>query len=65
MRVAPQSSAVWRKSSASGEAQCVEVAVVGASILVRDSKNPGGPVLAFTRSEWDAFLTGIRNGEFG
>jgi Domain of unknown function (DUF397) len=30
----------------------------------RDSKDPGGPVLRFTPSEWAAFLCGVQNGEF-
>jgi hypothetical protein len=69
---------VWRKSSRSGGgSNCVEVAVVDDSpigaghkadaerlFLVRDSKDPGGPVLAFTPSEWDAFVGGVKNGEF-
>lgn len=32
--------------------------------MVRDSKNPGGAVLAFTTGEWRAFLAGVRNAEF-
>jgi len=36
----------------------------GTEVLVRDSKNPDGPVLEFTAAEWDAFLAGLRNGEF-
>ena len=32
--------------------------------VVRDSKNPRGPVLMFTPEEWDAFFGGVRNGEF-
>jgi hypothetical protein len=59
------SLAEWRKSSASGSNNCVEVAVVGGAILVRDSKAAAGPVLTFSRSEWEAFLVGVRNGEFG
>jgi Domain of unknown function (DUF397) len=31
---------------------------------VRDSKNPGGPVLRFTQGEWRAFITGVMAGEF-
>jgi hypothetical protein len=39
----------WRKSShsGSGQGECVEVARTSALVAVRDSKNPGGPVLAF------------------
>ncbi len=56
----------WRKSSASGGngGDCVEVAFAGESVLIRHSRNPTGPVLSFTHSEWQAFLAGTRNGEF-
>jgi Domain of unknown function (DUF397) len=44
---------------------CVEVATSpDQRIRVRDSKDPDGPVLRFTQSEWEAFLEGVRNGEF-
>ncbi len=33
-------------------------------ILMRDSKNPDGPVLAFTEAEWRAFVAGVKDGEF-
>lgn len=60
------SRATWRTSSYSGtNGQCVEVAVVGNRIAVRDSKDRSGPVLVFTQSEWRAFLAGARDGEFG
>jgi hypothetical protein len=55
---------VWRKSSRSGTSNCVEVALHGALVLVRDSKDPLGPVLTFSKDEWDAFLAGVRRGEF-
>jgi hypothetical protein len=44
---------------------CVEVAGLAEdTIRVRDSKNPKGKVLKFTPAEWDAFIGGVRNGEF-
>jgi hypothetical protein len=55
---------VWRRSSASGLSDCVEIAVTEGSIIVRHSKNPAGPTLTFSESEWRAFLLGVRNGEF-
>ncbi|GAA4511338.1 DUF397 domain-containing protein [Nonomuraea ferruginea] len=61
------SSAVWRKSSRSGDSggQCVEVASnLPGVVAVRDSKNPDGPKLTFTPAEWKAFLSGVRAGEF-
>ncbi len=33
--------------------------------LVRDSKDPGGPVLALTPAEWEAFVADLKGGEFG
>ena len=55
---------VWRRSSASGLSDCVEVAVSQGLIMVRHSMNPTGPTLIFSESEWRAFLIGVRNGEF-
>jgi hypothetical protein len=61
------SAAVWRKSSRSGDSggQCVEVAanLLGV-VAVRDSKDPNGPKLLFTPSEWGAFIGGVKTGEF-
>jgi len=54
---------VWRKSSYSGSngGACVEVArTLPAAIAVRDSKNPDGPKLIFTKADWAAFTTAIR-----
>ena len=59
--------AVWRKSSySSGNGgNCVEVAPnLPGIIAIRDSKDPCGPVLAFTPAEWEAFTAGVRGGEF-
>ncbi len=59
--------AVWRKSSRSGAngGQCVEVAVnLPGIVAVRDSKNPGGAVLAFASGEWSTFLGSVKRGEF-
>lgn len=58
------SQARWRKSSYSGSGGCLEVAFVGDAIAVRDSKDRTGPVLLFTRREWEAFTAGVRDGEF-
>lgn len=54
----------WRKAAACGAGQCVEVAPSDAGVVVRDSKDPAGPVLRYTLGEWNAFLEGVRNGDF-
>ena len=47
----------WRKSSysSSNGGDCLEVADAPGAVLVRDSKDPDGPRLAFGRSAWEAF----------
>lgn len=56
----------WHKSShSSGNGACVEVAALAdGGRAVRDSKDPGGPMLRFTAAEWTAFVAGARGGEF-
>ncbi len=54
-------NARWRKSSYSANENCVEVASNLPGVLaVRDSKNPPGPALVVSRSEWSAFLSAVR-----
>ncbi|WP_367575184.1 DUF397 domain-containing protein [Streptomyces griseoaurantiacus] len=54
----------WFKSSHSGGdgGECVEVAPDATSIHVRDSKDRGGPRLAFPRSAWSGFVAGLGRG---
>ena len=56
--------AVWHKSTRSGNSGCVEVATLERVVGVRDSKDRQGPVLVFRFDEWNAFLAGVRAGEF-
>lgn len=59
------SRAEWHKSSySSANGACVEIARVGGTVAVRDSKDPHGPALTFTPGEWDAFIHGAKAGEF-
>lgn len=55
-------TAHWRKSSYSGHdgGDCVEVAALPGAVAVRDSKDPGGPVLTLTPAQWRALLGLIR-----
>ena len=50
----------WNKSSHSGyNGDCVEATEDEGSVLVRDSKDPDGPKLAFTPAAWRAFLASL------
>ncbi|GGP77306.1 DUF397 domain-containing protein [Saccharothrix coeruleofusca] len=52
----------WRKSSHSGGngGDCVEVAHRVSRTLVRDSKNPDGPVLGFGAKSFTGFLVALK-----
>jgi Domain of unknown function (DUF397) len=59
------SSVVWRKSTRSGATgACVEVGLTSDGVLVRDSKNPDGPLLEFSQLEWAAFVASAKDGQF-
>lgn len=57
-------SAAWQRSRFCSDNACVEAAAFDGDILVRDSKNPDGPALRFTREEWSSFLAGVSAGDF-
>lgn len=44
--------------------RCVQVAIREEGIGVRDSKDAEKTTLYFTPDEWDAFVTGVKAGEF-
>jgi hypothetical protein len=57
--------AFHKAHASSGTGNCVEVRTCDCDeILVRDSKDPDGPFLNYTRDEWLAFLDGAKKGEF-
>ncbi|MFF0203433.1 DUF397 domain-containing protein [Streptomyces sp. NPDC005017] len=61
-RTKAQSGPVWHRSSHSmgNGGNCVEVALVRSpQVLVRDSKDPGGPRLRFARRAWRDFLGSV------
>jgi len=61
----PFGQLAWRKATKSGpQGNCVEVAPLPGGVAVRHSRQPDGPVIAYTAAEWDAFLDGAKRGEF-
>ncbi|MFF2043154.1 Scr1 family TA system antitoxin-like transcriptional regulator [Kitasatospora sp. NPDC058170] len=56
----------WRKASHSDNdgGNCIEVAEATTAQLVRDSKDPEGPVLAFPAAAWQSFVDAVRTDSF-
>ncbi|MFG1928977.1 DUF397 domain-containing protein [Cryptosporangium sp. NPDC048952] len=54
----------YRKSSFSGDQNCVEVATNMAQVYVRDTKDPDCVELKLPRPSWLGFLAACRRGEF-
>ena len=54
----------WHTSTFCATGNCLAAGVDGDTILVRDTKDPNGPVLTYSRAEWDAFLDGVTGGDF-
>jgi len=59
-------SARWRKSRHSNPSgDCVEAAKLPTgNVAIRNSRDPDGPALIFTPSEWEALVMGARDGDF-
>lgn len=57
--------AQWRKSVRSGSQEnCVEMTRVPRMVAVRDSKDPGGDVVALRPDTWAAVATAIKDGQY-
>ena len=56
----------WRKALRSiGNGNCVEVARSNAGVVVRDSWDPDGPMLAYSAESWRAFTVQARQRSSG
>ena len=47
---------IWRKSTQSNSAGCLEVAVAGGVVFLRDSKRPDGLIVPIPARAWLAFV---------
>lgn len=55
----------WKSGRSSAQGNCVELAQLPvAGVAVRNSRDPEGPALVFTDAELDAFLAGVKDGDF-
>jgi hypothetical protein len=63
--MASDGSTGWRKASRSSTGNCVEIREESPDlVLVRDSKDPSGPVLSFSRAAFGDFVEAIKRSEF-
>jgi Domain of unknown function (DUF397) len=59
--------AAWRRSSysgGSGSSQCVDVRGCPGIIAVRDSKDPDGPRLVLSPTDWRTFTASVKAGQY-
>lgn len=55
---------IWTKSSLCKDFDCAEVSRIGdGGALIRNSQRPG-EVIALSGEEWDAFVAGVKAGDF-
>ena len=54
------------RSNGSGGNNCVQVLATSNAelVFVRNSKTPAAGLTRFTRAEWQAFIDGVKSGEF-
>lgn len=53
--------------SENGGGMCVEAGPLADGtdrVAVRHSRHPDGKVIVYTRAEWEAFVNGVKDGEF-
>lgn len=62
-RMAP-ASINWRISRSCESGACVGVARQGEFILIGNTANPDNPTSRFTVQEWNAFILGVKSGDF-
>jgi hypothetical protein len=55
----------WRKAQRSmSNGACVEVAPINAGVVIRDSQDPDGPIIGYSRESWRSFVVQARTGSF-
>lgn len=56
----------WVTSSYSaGNGACVQMGITSdPGVLLRDSKDPDGPMLLVTQESWAVFIQGVKRGHF-
>nr|WP_221379758.1 DUF397 domain-containing protein [Actinoplanes polyasparticus] len=61
--IKPTEKPQWRKARRCTGGNCVEVARTDGAVLMRNSTSPD-EILSFTVEEWEAFVAGVKEGDF-
>ena len=60
------SDVTWKSAPGSDPDDRIEIAELpGGAMALRNPADPNGTVLRYTPAEWEAFVLGARDGEFG
>ena len=43
---------------------CVEVGILGESVMIRSTADPEGVCVTISRNEWLVFVAGVKDGDF-
>ena len=54
----------WRSARQCDTGGCVEIGVLGDSVLIRNSAARDGGRLTLRRDEWQEFVAGVKDGDF-
>jgi uncharacterized protein DUF397 len=55
----------WHRSTRCSSGGCVEMASTSDAVLIRDSKQTGGEILAFDPQAWKAFVADVITNKIG
>ena len=58
------SGITWYTALSCDAGSCVQVAADRDTVLVRNSRQPDGPLIEYTPEEWHEFVSGIKKGDF-
>jgi predicted secreted Zn-dependent protease len=63
-RTLGHNSLTWLTALSCNGGACVQVATDQNSILIRNSRQPDGPLVEYTPEEWHEFVSGVKKGDF-
>jgi hypothetical protein len=59
-----ESKPTWHGARRCDSGACVEIGILGESVLVRSSVDLDGECVTLSRGEWRVFVAGVKDGDF-